>query len=52
MFRTDCKKFYSILRQKNTDVKNVTTKEEMQKFWKELFGGKVQHIEEAYRIKN
>jgi hypothetical protein len=48
MFSTNCKKFYSILRQKNTDMKNATTKEEMEKFWKEIFGKKVQHNEEAY----
>jgi len=48
MFRRDWKKFYSILRHKNTDVKNVTTIEEMEKFWKEIFGEKVQHNEEAY----
>jgi len=48
MFRTDCKKFYSILRQKNTDVKHSTPKEEMEKFWKEIFGRNVQHNEEAY----
>jgi len=48
MFRTDCKEFYSILRQKNTDVKNVTTREEIEKFWKEIFRKKVQHTEEAY----
>ena len=37
--RTDCKKLYSLLRQKNTNVKNASTIEEIEKFWKELFGG-------------
>jgi len=35
MFRTDCKKVYSLLRQKNTNVKNASTKEETENFWKE-----------------
>jgi hypothetical protein len=30
MFRTDCKKFYSLLRQTNTNVKNAPTKEEIE----------------------
>ena len=52
MFRTDCKKFYNLLRQKNTNVKYATTKEEIENFWKEIFGKKFQHNEEAYWIKN
>ena len=27
MFTTECKKFYNLLRQKNTNVKNAPTKE-------------------------
>jgi hypothetical protein len=51
MFRTDWKKFYSILRQKHTYVKKATTKEEIEKLWKEIFGKKVQHNEEASESK-
>jgi len=47
MFRTDCKKFYSFLGQKNIDVKYAPTKEEIEDFWKEIFEKKVQHLEEA-----
>ena len=43
MFKTDCKKFYNLLRQKNTNEKNAPTKEELEIFWKEIFGKKVQH---------
>jgi hypothetical protein len=32
MFRTDCKKFYSLLRQKNTKDKTAPTKEEIENF--------------------
>jgi len=45
-FRTDCKKFYKPLRQKNTNVKNAPTKEETEKFWKN-----VQNNKEVYSIK-
>jgi len=47
MFRTDCKKVYSLLRQKNTNVKNATTKEETEKCGKKSLTHK-----EAYWIKN
>jgi len=40
MFRTDCKKVYSLLRQKNTNVKNAPTKEEIKNFCKEILGKK------------
>jgi hypothetical protein len=40
MFRTDCKKVYSLVRQKNTNVKNAPTKEETENFWKERFNTK------------
>ena len=52
MFRTDCKKFYRLLRQKNTNVKNAPTKEETENLWKEIFGKEVPHNEEDYWIKN
>ena len=51
MFKTDCKKFYSLLRQKN--VKNAPTKEEIKNFWKEILQKqKVQYNEDAYWITN
>jgi len=37
--RTDCTKFYNLLRQK-TNVKNAPTTEEIENFWKEIFGEK------------
>jgi hypothetical protein len=52
MFRTDCKKFYSLLRQKNTKEKSAPTKEEIENPWKEIFGKKIKHSEEACWIKN
>jgi len=51
MCRTDCKKFYNLLRQKKTNVKSEATKQEIENFWKEIFGKKVQHNEETYWIK-
>ena len=36
MSRTDCKKYYSLLRQKNAHVNNAQTKKEIENFW----GGK------------
>jgi len=38
MFRTYCKEFYKLLRQVITNVKNSPTKEEIENFWKEVFG--------------
>jgi len=38
--RTDRTKFYNLLRQKKTNVKNAPTTEEIENFWKEIFGGK------------
>ena len=53
MFRTYCKKFYSLLRQKNTNVENEPTIEERENFWKKkIFGKKAQHNEESCWIKN
>ena len=42
MFRTDCKKFYNLPREKNTNVQNAPTKE-TENFWREIFGKKTQH---------
>jgi hypothetical protein len=52
LFRTDCKKFYDYLRQTYSNVKNAPNKEEVENFWREIWGKKVQHNEEAYWIKN
>jgi hypothetical protein len=52
MFRTDCKKFYNFLRHTNTTVKKAPRKEDIENFWRTIFGEKVWHNEEAYWIKN
>jgi hypothetical protein len=39
MFRIDCKKFYNLLMQTNTN-ENTQTKEEIGNFWKEIYGKK------------
>jgi hypothetical protein len=41
LFRTDCKKFYNHLRQPNPNVKNTPGKEEVENFWREMYGKKV-----------
>jgi len=38
MFRTYCKEFYKLLREEYTNVKNAPPKEEIENFWKEVFG--------------
>jgi len=50
MFRTDCKKFYNLPTQTNTN-KNAQTKEETENSWKEIYLKKAQHNEEVYWIK-
>ena len=52
LFRTDCKKFYNHLRQPKPNVKNTPGKEEVENFWREIFGKKVSHNEEACWIKD
>ena len=52
LFRTDCKKFYNCLRQPNPNVKNAPGKEEVENFWREMYGKKVSHNEEAWWIKD
>jgi hypothetical protein len=49
MFTTECKKFYNLLGQKNT---NAPTKEKIENFRNEILGKEIQHNEEAYCIKN
>ena len=39
MFRTDCKKFYNLLMLTNTK-ENSQTKQEIENFWKEIYGEK------------
>jgi hypothetical protein len=51
LFRTDCKKFYNHLQQPNPNVKNAPGKEEVENFWREIYGKKVSHNEEAWWIK-
>ena len=50
LFRTDCKKFYNQLRQTYSSVKNVPEKE-VENFWREIYGNKVEHNREACWIK-
>ena len=52
LFRTDCKKFYSRLRQPNPNVKNASGKEEVEKIWREIYGENISHNEEACWIKD
>jgi len=40
LFITDCKKFYNRLRQANPNVKNVPGKEEVENFWRQIYGKK------------
>jgi hypothetical protein len=47
MFTTERKKFYSLLRQKNINVKNTPTKEKIKNLRNEIFGNEIQHNEEA-----
>ena len=47
LFRTDCKTFYNCLWQPNPNVKNTPGKEEVENFWREIYGKKVSHSEEA-----
>jgi hypothetical protein len=52
LFRTDCKKFHSRLRQPNPNAKNAPDKEEVENFWREMYGKKVSHNEEACWVKD
>jgi hypothetical protein len=52
MFSTDCKKFYNLLRCTNTNVKKASSKEDLENFWRAIYGKKVRHNEEANWIKN
>jgi len=52
LFRTECKKFYNCLRQTYSNVKNAPDKEEVENFWREIYGKGVQHNGEAHWIKN
>jgi hypothetical protein len=47
IFRTDCKKFYNLLRHTNTNVKKAPRKEDIENFWRTIYGEKVRH-DEAY----
>ena len=52
LFRTDCKKFYNCLRQTYSNVKNARDKEEVENFWREIYGREVQHNGKAHWIEN
>ena len=52
LFRTDNKKFYNCLRHKHSSVKNAPDKEEVENFWREIYGKEVQHNGEAHWIEN
>jgi hypothetical protein len=41
MFRTDCKKYYNLLRHTNTNVKKAPSKEDIENFWRAIYGEKV-----------
>jgi len=45
LFRTDCKEFYNRLRQTYSNVKNAPDKEEVEKFWREMYGKKFNIME-------
>ena len=51
LFRTDCKKIYNRLRQTYPNVNIAPGKEEVENFWREIYGNKVQHNGEADWIK-
>ena len=43
LFRTDCKKYYNRLRQTYPNVNNAPGREEVENFWREIYGKKGQH---------
>jgi hypothetical protein len=51
MFRTDCKKFYNLLRHTNINVKKAPSKQNIENFWRAIYGEKVSYNEEANWIK-
>jgi hypothetical protein len=51
MFRTDCKKFYNLLRHTNINVEKAPSKEDTENFWRTIYGEKVRHNEEANWLK-
>ena len=50
LFRTECKKSYNCLRQTYSNVKNAPHKEEVENFWREVYGKRVQHNREVHWI--
>ena len=38
LFRTDCKKFYNFLTQTYSNVENAPDKEEVENFWRKIYG--------------
>ena len=51
MLRTDSKKFYSLLREKTTNMKKASSKKKMRTFGNKHMKKKVQHNEAGYRAK-
>jgi hypothetical protein len=52
MFRTNYKEFYNLLRHTNTNVKKAPSKEDIENFWRDIYGKKVGHKQGAVWIKN
>jgi len=52
LFWADCKKFYNCLRQIYSTVKNAPDKDQVESFWREIYGKEVQHNGEAHWIEN
>jgi hypothetical protein len=52
MLRTDCKKFYNLLRHTNTNVKKASSKEDIENFWRASNGEEVWHNEDVNWTKN
>jgi len=43
LFRTGCKKFFNRLRQIDGNVQHAPDKEEVENFWREIYGNKIKH---------
>jgi hypothetical protein len=52
LFRIDYKEFYNCLRETYSSVKNTPDKEEVENFWREIYGKEVHHNGEAHWIVN
>jgi len=52
LFRIDSKKFYNFLTQTYSNMENAPGKEEVENFWRKIYGKGVQYNGEAHWIKN